>query len=320
MYRLLLLVAALASPQCWGADIRLATLSDPGGDDKGTGTLTYPVGGDLRPGDLDLRSLDVSRSETGFTFVATFTNPIQEKWWLPAEGREAALLAGNSSLPFNLNLDLYIDTDRKNASGFLFTLPGRKVRIDSRYAWERVIVLSPQANAIRARLLATLMKNFPDRPVAEAEASIDETMFFASRLRLQNNAISFFVPKKFMGASDGTNWAVTALVTAATPVKDDGNLGVMQLAPIADISGRTTPPPPVFDTLLPSAEQQYHQLAAGESLTGLSWGPSSANETDFADLSRTFSSRLKSLSDQRAQGLIGEVDYRAQRARLLGEL
>jgi hypothetical protein len=172
---------------------------------------------------------------------------------------------------------------------------------------------------MRARLLATLMKNFPDRPVAEAEASIDETMFFASRLRLQNNAISFFVPKKFMGVSDGTNWAVTALVTAATPVKDDGNLGVMQLAPSTESSGRNTPPP-VFDTLLPSAEQQYGQLAAGESLTGLSWGPSSANETDFEDLSRTFSSRLKSLSDQRAQGLIGEVDYRAQRARLLGEL
>jgi hypothetical protein len=319
MFRLLLLVAALAPSFCWGVDIRLATLSDPGGDDKGIGTLTYPVGGELRPGDLDLRSLEISRSETGFTFVATFSNPIREKWWLPAEGREPASLAGNSALPFNLNLDLYIDTDRKNASGFLFTLPGRKVRIDSRYAWERVIVLSPQANAMRARLLATLMKNFPDRPVAEAEASIDETMFFASRLRLQNNAISFFVPKKFMGVSDGTNWAVTALVTAATPVKDDGNLGVMQLAPSTESSGRNTPPP-VFDTLLPSAEQQYGQLAAGESLTGLSWGPSSANETDFEDLSRTFSSRLKSLSDQRAQGLIGEVDYRAQRARLLGEL
>jgi hypothetical protein len=106
MFRLLLLVAALAPSFCWGVDIRLATLSDPGGDDKGIGTLTYPVGGELRPGDLDLRSLEISRSETGFTFVATFSNPIREKWWLPAEGREPASLAGNSALPFNLNLDL----------------------------------------------------------------------------------------------------------------------------------------------------------------------------------------------------------------------
>ena len=318
MLRFLLLTAALAHPLCWGADVRLVTLSDPAGDDKGNGTLTYPVAGELRPGDLDLRSLDVIRSEAGFTFVATFTNRIQEKWWLPAEGREAASQAGSSPLPFNINLDLYIDTDRKNGSGFLFTLPGRKARVDSRYAWERVVVLSPQANAVRARLLTTLMKNFPGRPVSEAEASIDETMFFASRQRLRENAISFFVPIKFMGASDGTNWAVTALVTAATPVKDDGNLGVMQPAPSVDPSGRI--PLPVYDSLLPRAEQQFSQLVAGESLTGLSWGPSSANEVDFEDLSRTFASRLKSLRDQRAQGLINEADYQAQREQLLGKL
>lgn len=322
--RYLLLAVALAHPLCRAAEVRLVTLSDPAGDDRGNGSLVYPAGGELRPGDLDLRSLDVSRSEAGFTFVATFTNRIQEKWWLPADGRETAAQNGPTPLPFNINLDLYIDTDRKNGSGFLFTLPGRKVRIDSRYAWERVIVLSPQAKSVRAQLLATLMKNFPDRPRSDAEASIDETMLFTFRQRLQDNAISFFVPNKFMGDSDGSNWAITALVTAATPVRDDGNLGVMQAlsAPSATAFSYTSPtqPVPVIDVLLPSAEQQYSKLAATESVTGMSWGPSSANERDFEDLSRSFGSRLQSLRDLRAQGLISAADFQAQRDRLLNEL
>jgi hypothetical protein len=322
--RFLLLVVALAHPVCWAAESRLVTLIDPAGDDRGNGSLVYPTGGELRPGDLDLRSLDVSRSEAGFTFVATFNNRIQEKWWLPEDGRDNAAQNGITPLPFNINLDIYVDTDRKNGSGFLFTLPGRKVRIDSRYAWERVIVLSPQAKAVRAQLLATLMKNFPDRPRSDAEASIDETMLFASRQRLQDNAISFFVPSKFIGDSDGSNWAITALVTAATPVRDDGNLGVMQLhsAPSATAFSYTSPtlPPPVIDALLPSAERQYRQLSATESLTGLSWGLSSANERDFEDLSRSFGSRLQSLRDLHAQGLISDFDYKTQRDRLLSEL
>lgn len=324
MLRILLLFLAFACQFAWSAERGLVRLADPAGDDTGNGTLVYPNGGELRPGDLDLRSLAVSRNEAGFTFVATFNNRIQEKWWLPDEALGTSSQTGKPLLPFNFNLDIYLDTDRKNGSGFLFTLPGRKVRIDSRYAWERVIVLSPQPKSVRAQLLATLKKNFPERPQKDAENSIDETMFFAGKQRILDNAISFFVPSAFIGASDGTNWAITAFVTAAAPVQADANLGVMQPAQLPAAGGigynGAIAPPPIVDAMLPTAELQVRKLAAGESLTGLSWGPSANNELEFEDLSRSFASRLKSLRDMRDQGLLTEADFNAQRQRLLGEL
>jgi len=51
------LLAALIAPPAFGAGKEIFTLTDPRGDDHGDGKILYPLGDDLKPGDLDLLSL-----------------------------------------------------------------------------------------------------------------------------------------------------------------------------------------------------------------------------------------------------------------------
>lgn len=320
-----MLLLVLATSLAGAAERSLVKLIDPSGDDDGDGTLVYPVSGDIKRGSLDLRGLDISRDENGFWFTATFGDFIREMWWAPGGGKNVSARNKTNRLPFGFNLDIYVDTDRKPGSGHLFTLPGRKARIDRRYAWEKAIIISPQPQTARKQLLAKLRENFPNRPVGEAEASIDSTMLFVTRRTISDRSISFFVPKEFMGNSDGTDWAVTAFVTLAAPVESDGNLGVRQFAKEAmpdnlSYSGDKAPPLPIVDLLLPSGEMQTRILSTGRPLVGYSWGKHAIDEVEIDESVQTFTARLLDLKDQREQGLISDAEYAAQRAKILGEL
>jgi hypothetical protein len=326
MKRFLALLLVLAVSHAWAAERFIVKLTDPAGDDFGDGTLVYPANADFARGSFDLRSIEISRDSKGFWFAAEFGDFIREMWWGPggAIGRNSTRNT-NHRLPFGFNLDIYIDIDRKPGSGQMFTLPGRKVRIDRRYAWERAVILSPQPMTVRERLLAKLKANFPGRPAGEAETTIDGTMYFPVKKSIFDKSIRFFVPKEFIGNSDGEDWAITAFVTMAAPIEDDDNLGVRQ--PTAELtsdaigySDSNRVPMPVVDALLPTAEHQYKLLAAARSLVGNSWGPSAIDEARLEDSIETFAIRLKELNDLREHRLIDESEYQARRAGILGEL
>ncbi len=325
MKRLWILLLVLATGVAGAAERSLVKLIDPSGDDDGDGTLVYPVAGDIKRGSVDLRGLDISRDENGFWFTVTVGDFIREMWWVPGGGKNVSARNKTNRLPFGFNIDIYVDTDRKPGSGHMFTLPGRKARIDRRYAWEKAIILSPQPQTARKQLLAKLRENFPNRPPAEAEASIDGTMYFVTRRTIRDRSISFFVPKEFIGTSDGTDWAVTAFVTLAAPVENDGNLGVRQfsketLPDNLSYSGDKAPPLPIVDLLLPSGEMQARVLAAGRPLVGYSWGAHAIDEVEIDESVQTFTVRLLDLKDQREQGLISDAEYKTLRDKILGEL
>lgn len=275
----------------------IVTLTDASGDDYGDGRLVYPQQGGYETGDLDLQTLKISRDDLGFWFEATFKNPIRN----PAN---AASEVGSESLAefarkgfYQFNLDIYIDTDRVKGSGNTFTLPGRQVRIDPGYAWERAVILSPRPEFTRRQLLDVLAKQFPTHTAKEIEAGIDQTMFFPTQTKVSGRTIAFLVPSSFIGRSDGTDWAVTAFVTAAqraselklfwgsgvkTPV-DELNLGVMLPQPgqPRDAVGygmAGSKPSPIFDLLTRSKEQQTALLSSGAPLTGVSWGWHAEND------------------------------------------
>lgn len=323
--RLFVFVLGLAAGYACAAERLVAMLTDPAGDDLGDGTLVYPAESDLSRGNFDLRSLEVSRDDKGFWFVVTFGDFIRELWWTPGGSKGLPVRRRNHRLPFGFNLDLYIDIDRKPASGQMFTLPGRKARIDRRYAWERAIILSPQPMTARDQLLAKLKANFPGRPQGEAEAAIDKTMYFPVKKAIHDKSIRFFVPQGFFGDTDGEDWAITAFVTMATPVENDDNLGVRQpeREPPPDGLGYSDPdhvPSPVIDVLLPGVELQYKLLSAGRPLVGSSWGPGAVDEIELDDSVETFAFRLKEVKDLFDHHLIDEADYKAQRDRILREL
>ena len=72
------ILAASLRPPARSADSRsIFVLTDPRGDDHGDGKLIYPRRDDLRPGDLDLVSLEARALADGTEFEATFARPIQ---------------------------------------------------------------------------------------------------------------------------------------------------------------------------------------------------------------------------------------------------
>lgn len=324
MRALFLLLFCLATAAS-AAERPVMALLDAVGDDTGDGTLLYPTEGTLQPGDLDMRALSISRDDKGYWFTATFANFIHENWWSP-KGDDAGFYSklGQHRLSFSFNLDLYIDTDRKNGSGNLFTLPGRKVRIDKRYAWERAVLLSPRPRAMRDRLLDKLRETFPGRPEAEAEASIDANMYFAGSRRIADRSVTFFVPAAFMGDSNPSAWAITAFVTMAAPVVDSVDLGVLPVTREASAAslGHTgpTPPPPIVDLLLPTAARQYRVLSSAEALPGVTEGMTAEDDARPAYEGDRFKARLQALKDLLDRKLIDEAAYKVQRRRILEEL
>lgn len=293
-----LLFVALMLPllTAWAGRQPLATLIDPPGDDYGAGTLIYPQRADFQTGDLDLLQLKISRDEEGFWFEASFKNMIRDPAGVPnAVGAESLANFARKGF-YQFNLDVYIDTDRVTGSGNTVTVPGRQVRIDPAYAWEKAVILTPRPELMRQQLLAALTEQYPAQTNAETEASVGQSIFFPTRIRVRGKSIEFFVPASFFSGSDGTDWAVTALVTGAiTTIPAELSLfpsakkplerlllGVMQAAPgrPQDTFGYSgVIPSSVVDLLGASTEQQVRQLAANNGLTGVSWGKHAVNDT-----------------------------------------
>ena len=296
-----LFISVLVTVNAWAGQQPLVTLSDPVGDDFGNGRLVYPQRSDFQRGDLDLLQLKVSREEGGFWFKAMFKNPVRDPIGVPnSVGAESLANFARKGF-YQFNLDIYVDTDRIKGSGNTFTLPGRQMKIEPEYAWEKAVILTPRPELMRQQLINVLIDQYPDRTKAETEASVDLSVFFPTRIKVHGKSISFFVPAGFFVGSDGTDWAITALVTGAmitipadvtffptskTPL-ERLELGVMQPASgqPTDTFGYSGPKPsPVVDMLGPSADLQKRELAGNISLTGVSWGPHSVNDIAAATL------------------------------------
>ena len=289
------IILAMA-PLAVAAEHEIAALTDPPNDDFGAGTLVYPERGDYAKGDLDLRKLTIRTDGKGYWFTATFANPIRD----PKNARTGV---GPEPMPvtarygfYSFNLDIYIDTDRTPGSGNTFTLPGRKARIDPAYAWERAVVLTPRPELARSELFDVLSRQFPDRSQSEAQASVNQAVYFPTEVRVHGKSIEFYVPGSFIGASDGSDWAVTAFVTGAKPYSalslglfptsktplDQLDMGAMQPGPgrpeytfgYETAAGAS----PIVDALMPTVAQQIALVGNDEPLIGMSWGARAANE------------------------------------------
>ena len=296
-----LLFIALILPMLdtWAGQQPLVTISDPSGDDHGAGALIYPQRADFQPGDLDLLQLKIGSDDEGFWFEAMFKNPVRDPIGVSNSVGSESLANFARKGFYQFNLDIYVDTNRIKGSGNTFTLPGRQVKIDPEYAWEKAVILTPRPELTRQQLLNALADQYPDRTKGETEASVDQSMYFPTRIQVHGKSVTFFVPASFFAGSDGTDWAITALVTGAkttipanlslfpTSKKplEQLELGVMQPASgqPTDTFGYSGPKPnPVVDMLGPSADLQKRELAANNDLAGISWGPHAVNDVAYA--------------------------------------
>jgi hypothetical protein len=224
------LLASLIAPSAFGAGKEIFTLTDPRGDDHGDGKIVYPNNDDLKPGDLDILSLTAREDGSGTMFEVTFARPVRPP------GREAIDDLGTQLDKaarfgfYNLNLDLYIDTDRVAGSGGLTMLPGRHAEIDPATAWEKAVILTPRPNEAKAELKRLLLKTLNEDTKrqsstltdAEAEAlkkqipvDIDERIFFPTQIHVRGQKIGFFVPGIFLGGPAKTTWAYVVAASGA---------------------------------------------------------------------------------------------------------
>ena len=225
-----LLAAACASAP--GPANTLWTLQDPAGDDYGNGSLVYPMNPDFQRGDLDLLSLTARRAAGGTELEATFARPVRapQHRTIDAVGTQLDQVAQLGF--YNLNLDIYIDTDGVPGSGSTTTLPGRGVLIDDSTAWEKVISLTPDPQAARSELKRVVVRDerrraqgegkkgiITDETKRELQGNVDEFVYFPSDVRVSGNRITFFVPDSFLGAEPSKEWSYVVAVTGADVVQ-----------------------------------------------------------------------------------------------------
>jgi hypothetical protein len=272
------------------APAALFTLEDPAGDDDGDGSLLYPLRNDLAPGELDLRSISARAEDDGTMFEATFAQRIRRP-------DRRAIDAGGGTLDsiaklgfYTFNIDIYIDTDRREGSGRTAFLPGRVAEAAPGSEWERVVCLTPRPYLAQGQLarietheaeraLRATAPRVDDADVdalrAKITAEAETRAFFPTRVTVTGSTVRFFVPGSFLGGTAKDTWGyivavsgaeieerldVVATLDAARSTAE--RLMILPIKPgrrrEAFGGGRLDDPlqPPLVDVIVPSGETQ----------------------------------------------------------------
>lgn len=287
-------IAAPPPPVARAAPEPIFVLEDPRGDDYGDGSLTYPLRDDLKPGDLDLISFSARPEGDGTRFEATFARSVRKPARRPVD-------AGGTSLDwvarfgfYTFNLDVYIDIDRVFGSGETAMLPGRRAEVDSAFAWERAICLTPSPYEARERLKRLwfdaakerLRKSTPHLDGATEDslrqavsADVEKRVFFPTRVRVLGSRVRFLVPGSFLDGPARPLWGYVVAVSGADVFQrlDLGSTLGLKEKPVPALMilpvkpGRTgeafgggrdgdTLEPPLVDILVPPGATQEAEL------------------------------------------------------------
>jgi hypothetical protein len=177
-------------------------VADPEGDDHGDGSLHYPLRSDMEPGDLDLVEFEALRVKDGTLFRFGF---------------------------YTMNIDIYVDTDRKPGSGAIAMLPGRLAEVDTNDAWEKTIALTPRPNVLRSALERMKLREWKkeestkrsltDREIKQRRKQITEEfepiIFFPNQVRVLGRRLEAFVPDGFFGGPARPEWGYTLVISGA---------------------------------------------------------------------------------------------------------
>lgn len=205
-------------------------LKDPRGDDHGDGRYIYPDNTGIDPGDLDILSLVAYDEGNGTRFEVTFAKPVRQPQREAIDDLGTQLTDVARFGFYNLNLDIYIDTDRTPGSGGVTMLPGRLAEIDPSTAWEKAIVLTPRPHEAQTELKRMLLKTLSedskrdesDLKDEDIEAlkkqipvDVESRIFFPTQIRVLGQKISFFVPALFLGGPAKAEWAYTVATSGS---------------------------------------------------------------------------------------------------------
>jgi len=283
---LALLVLVLAAAQAQAGEL-IFKVTDPRGDDHGNGHLLYPIRSDYEKGDLDILSFAARRARGGTQFEVTFARPIKvaDRQAIDDLGTNLSDVARLGFYTFNV--DIYIDFDRREGSGWRRLLPGRQAELAQGLGWDRAVVLTPRPAEAKEALRGLMLKELGealrggdyeaqlDDVKKSLPADLDLRVHFPNRARIQGQKISFFVPDEFLGGQARPEWSYTVAVSGSDLIQSFDLAASMGLAEsrrenlmILPISpgkwqdrfggGREGEPlqPPLVDILVPPGSRQ----------------------------------------------------------------
>jgi glucodextranase-like protein len=289
-----LLALAVLVPVPASAKQPLFELKDPRGDDHGDGHVVYPDNTRVDPGDLDVLSFAAYDEGDGTRFEVTFARRVRQPQREAVDDLGTQLTDMARFGFYNLNLDVYIDTDRAPGSGGVYMLPGRLAEIDRTTAWEKAVVLTPRPHEAEAELKRMLLKTLSeeakrdDSDLKDEEienlkkqvpVDIESRVFFPTRIRVLGQKISFFVPARFLGGPASPNWAYVVASSGADLLQrydpsqslllDRRGTQSLMILPVSPGrwqdrfgGGRDNAPnqPPLIDLIVPKAGRTQEQI------------------------------------------------------------
>lgn len=180
-----LLVVGLATAGLAGA--QSVSFKDPTGDDFGPGAYTYPTDTVYKAGSFDLTQFELEVSGKKANVSASVNSALEDPWGMKV-GFAVQMIF------------VFIDTDHKEGSGFTDGIPGLNVKFAPQDAWEKCIILSPQA-AARVRT-----------EVETKAAAMMAAVVVPGRTKGSGRAISASVDLADLGAGDPATWGYQVVV------------------------------------------------------------------------------------------------------------
>ena len=211
-------VAGADEAAAWGP-IRLL---DAVGDGDGPGTYERPRGRGFPPGSFDVVHVELRPAGPDVEMEIKLAGK------LPV-ARHARLGRDTWGDYLLLQVDLYIDQDREPGVGETRTVPGRRVLIDERDAWERAIVVT----ALPGRVAAGIQQAVP---------ALATRVHVAAPLRMGLKTVFVRLPLSAFGGQPSPDWGYTVLVTSVTLSSslrglvlgrgDDANVYTREVTPV----------------------------------------------------------------------------------------
>lgn len=176
--------------------------NDPIGDDKGPGYYTYPTNPVYVSGGFDILSFEVDGSgKDNVVFKITVNADLKQDWGMAAD--------------FDIqHFQIYIDQDRVSGSGNVLTIPGLNVLVHPDFAWDRVVLITPQPESRVQIEVDVKAKDLADYAV------------IPTKISGQGRTITAVVKKSALGLAkdenmDGWAWQVVAQSNEGFPDPED---------------------------------------------------------------------------------------------------
>ncbi len=237
------------TPESLGRQVYFA-YNDPKDDDKGPGKYQYPLKFNNREGYCDITKFTVEDGGANVIFTITCRRPIPRRrddgttepkgWWLQM-------------------MDIYIDKDNRNGSGYTRALPGRHVTFEKESAWEKVVLITPNHSR-------TVQKMLEERTSDMDLVHMRKKIVIPHRAYAQGYTFVAYVPKFEIGTPQ-PNWGYQVLMTGYR--EENLAMGQFQNEEVIKFAGQEQfgggsdyrGDPNVIDMLAPTAAEQYAILS-----------------------------------------------------------